>query len=322
MTRSQKGLAAVLLVVLILLGAGRAVATTSREATATSVYGYRHHPGTGHQAKPGQLGTGMEHARAGDASTQRVRTSPARRRTTSGSGRARLHVLRCHGDGGCPGLDAGLRHQRRGLRGEADRELDRRQVADSWSPWRTTESGATDPAHPATSRPAERMFPQTGRYSIGGAEGAIPFGDVRDDDPVVKSATSTVRNVRLDPLTRTSSPRQRQADFSRRSRLASFSRGTRVGSTVLDDLAGDDDLGDVLAAGDVVHDVEQHLFEDRAQAAGAGAAQQREVGDRLDGVRGELQLDAVELEQLVELLDQRVARLDQDPDQRVAVERG
>ena len=39
------------------------------------------------------------------------------------------------------------------------------------------------------------------------------------------------------------------------------------------------------------------------------------------GVRGELELDAVELEELVELLDQGVARLDQDPDQRIAVQR-
>ena len=46
----------------------------------------------------------------------------------------------------------------------------------------------------------------------------------------------------------------------------------------------------------------------------------RLVGDRLDGVLGELELDAVELEQLLVLLDQRVARLGEDLDQRLAVE--
>jgi hypothetical protein len=49
--------------------------------------------------------------------------------------------------------------------------------------------------------------------------------------------------------------------------------------------------GDVVAARHVVHHVEQHLFEDRPQAAGAGAAQQRLVGDGLEASGGELELD-------------------------------
>jgi hypothetical protein len=43
-----------------------------------------------------------------------------------------------------------------------------------------------------------------------------------------------------------------------------------------------------------------------------GAAQQRLVGDRLDGLLGELQLDAVDLEHPLVLLDQGVARLGED----------
>ena len=78
--------------------------------------------------------------------------------------------------------------------------------------------------------------------------------------------------------------------------------------------------GDVVAAGHLVHHREQDLLHDRPQAAGAGAAQHRLVGDRLERVVGELELDVVELEQPLVLLDQRVARLGQDADQRVAVE--
>jgi hypothetical protein len=41
---------------------------------------------------------------------------------------------------------------------------------------------------------------------------------------------------------------------------------------VTDDFCGDDHLCDVITTGNVVHDIEQDLFEDRPQAAGAGAA--------------------------------------------------
>ena len=44
---------------------------------------------------------------------------------------------------------------------------------------------------------------------------------------------------------------------------------------------------DVVAARQVVHDLEQHLFEDRPQPAGAGAALERLVGDGLERVVGE-----------------------------------
>ena len=55
---------------------------------------------------------------------------------------------------------------------------------------------------------------------------------------------------------------------------------------------------DVGAAGQVVHDVEEDLLEDRPQAAGAGAPEDGLVGDRLEGVVGELELDVLELEEL------------------------
>src|SRR5215467_8670031 len=80
----------------------------------------------------------------------------------------------------------------------------------------------------------------------------------------------------------------------------------------------DDDLLDVLAARDLVHDREEDLLEDRSQAAGPGTAQNRLVGHRLQGVVGELQVHAVKLEQPPVLPDKRVPRLGQDPDQRLA----
>src|SRR3989442_1642925 len=43
-------------------------------------------------------------------------------------------------------------------------------------------------------------------------------------------------------------------------------------------VAVDDALAHVGAAGQVVHDVEQHLFEDGAQTASTGAAQERLLG--------------------------------------------
>ena len=67
-----------------------------------------------------------------------------------------------------------------------------------------------------------------------------------------------------------------------------------------------------VAARQVVHDAEQHLFEDGAQPAGAGAPQQRLIGDGLERVVGELELDVLELEELLVLLHQRVLRLDED----------
>src|SRR5215207_919572 len=68
-----------------------------------------------------------------------------------------------------------------------------------------------------------------------------------------------------------------------------------------DDLAVDDDLADIASRRDVVHDVEEHFLDDGPQPARTGAALERLVGDRPDRVLGELELDAVELEELLVL---------------------
>src|SRR5690606_41853104 len=62
-------------------------------------------------------------------------------------------------------------------------------------------------------------------------------------------------------------------------------------------------------------------LEDGPQPAGTGAPQEGLVGHRLEGIFGELQLDVLQLEELLELLDQSVLGLGQDPDQRFLVDR-
>src|SRR5438874_5558544 len=86
------------------------------------------------------------------------------------------------------------------------------------------------------------------------------------------------------------------------------------------DFTCDDALADVGSTRQVVHDVQQHLFEDGAQPACAGTSQQRLVGDGVEGIVAELQLDVFELEELAVLLDQRVLRFDEDADEGFLVE--
>ena len=112
------------------------------------------------------------------------------------------------------------------------------------------------------------------------------------------------------------------ATQSRRQALLRFCRSTNVGAApVFDRGAGDDDLVDVVGGRDLEHDRPEHVFDDRAKAAGAGLAQHREVGDRLERLVVEVELDAVELEHALVLLDERVLRLGQDLHERVLVER-
>ena len=66
------------------------------------------------------------------------------------------------------------------------------------------------------------------------------------------------------------------------------------------------------------HDRPEHLFHDRAEPAGAGLAQHGEVGDRLERLLVELELDAVELEHALVLPHERVLRLGEDLHERVA----
>src|SRR5437588_1502235 len=100
-----------------------------------------------------------------------------------------------------------------------------------------------------------------------------------------------------------------------------FGAGHKGGVHLLEhDRAVDDALAHVGATGQVVHHVQEDLFEDGPQPASAGTAQQRLLRDRLQRIRRELQLDAVELEELVVLLHQRVLRLDEDAHERFLVE--
>ena len=65
-------------------------------------------------------------------------------------------------------------------------------------------------------------------------------------------------------------------------------------SSSLDHLGVDDATPDMLLRGDVVHHFQQHLLDSGAQRAGAGARGQGALRDRIQPVRGELQLHMVE----------------------------
>src|SRR5579859_478311 len=88
----------------------------------------------------------------------------------------------------------------------------------------------------------------------------------------------------------------------------------RVG-LALDRLGGHDHLADVGARGDLVHDVEEDLLDDRAQAASAGLALRGAGRGREQTVIGELELDLVDRQELLVLLHDRVLRLGEDAQQ-------
>ena len=92
------------------------------------------------------------------------------------------------------------------------------------------------------------------------------------------------------------------------------------GEALLDRLPGDHALADVAARRQLELDVLERVLDDRAQAAGASLALDRLVGDRLQRVRCEDELDVVEVEEALVLLGQRVAGLGQDRDQVLALE--
>src|SRR5579884_3029247 len=86
---------------------------------------------------------------------------------------------------------------------------------------------------------------------------------------------------------------------------------------VEDDGSVDYALRDVRPAGEVVHDLEQDLLEDGPEPAGARAPQEGLLGDGLESVGRELELDVVELEGAPVLLGERVLGLDEDADEGV-----
>ena len=74
----------------------------------------------------------------------------------------------------------------------------------------------------------------------------------------------------------------------------------------------DDYFRDSLDARYLVHHLEHHTLDHRAQPAGTCLAVQSLLGDGANGFVGERELDLFELEELLVLLDQRVPRLGED----------
>src|SRR5207248_2338116 len=75
------------------------------------------------------------------------------------------------------------------------------------------------------------------------------------------------------------------------------------------------DFAHVLHRRQIEHQIEQHLFQDRTQAPGAGLSRQGFLGDRLQRLRPHLQIHSFHAEQLLILLDESVLRLGQYLDQ-------
>src|SRR6267154_1264754 len=80
------------------------------------------------------------------------------------------------------------------------------------------------------------------------------------------------------------------------------------------------DLAHVLHRREIEHEIEQHLFQDGAQAPGAGLARQGTRGDRLQRLRQDFQVHAFHAEELLVLLDEGVLRLGEYLDQGLLVE--
>src|SRR5437660_658421 len=80
------------------------------------------------------------------------------------------------------------------------------------------------------------------------------------------------------------------------------------------------DFADVFHRRQIEHQIEQHLFQDRTQAAGPGFPRQGFLGDRLQRLRPHLQIHSLHAEQLLILLDESVLRLGQYLDQGLLVE--
>src|SRR2546426_252105 len=89
---------------------------------------------------------------------------------------------------------------------------------------------------------------------------------------------------------------------------------------VQDDLARDDALLEPLDGRQVIHDLEHDLLQDRPEPARAGPPLERLPRDGRHRVIGELQADLLEVEVLLVLLDDRVLRLSENPDEGRLVE--
>src|SRR5438093_6853049 len=80
------------------------------------------------------------------------------------------------------------------------------------------------------------------------------------------------------------------------------------------------DFAHVLHRRQIEHQIEQHLFQDRTQAPGAGLSRQGFFGDCLQRLRAHFQIHSLHAEQLLILLDESVLRLGQYLDQCLLVE--
>src|SRR5712692_2558810 len=80
------------------------------------------------------------------------------------------------------------------------------------------------------------------------------------------------------------------------------------------------DFADVLHRRKIEHEVEQHLFQNRAQAPGPGLSRQGFLGDRLQRLGTHFQIHSLHAEQPLILLDESVLRLGQYLDQGLLVE--
>src|SRR5258707_12088104 len=92
------------------------------------------------------------------------------------------------------------------------------------------------------------------------------------------------------------------------------------GPQAVDGIAIDHHLLDVRTGGNLEHDIEEHFLDNRAQATSPCLLFERIIGGGFQGIRRKDELGAIQVQQLLILLDDRILRLGQDADQRVAVQ--
>src|SRR6266850_5167796 len=80
------------------------------------------------------------------------------------------------------------------------------------------------------------------------------------------------------------------------------------------------DFAHVLHRREIEHEIEQHLFQDGAQAPGTGLSRQGPGGDRLQRLRPDFQVHAFHAEEFLVLLDKGVLRLGEYLDESLLVE--
>src|SRR5579875_262404 len=91
---------------------------------------------------------------------------------------------------------------------------------------------------------------------------------------------------------------------------------------VQDNRTVDHALTNVVASGEVIHDLEEDLLQDGPKASRTGTAKERLLGDCFEGIVGDLELHAIEFERPLVLLGQSVLWFDEDPDEGIFVQLG